>query len=96
MLVIFISAAWLAITATVVILCRCAAQADALAVRTPALASSELGAGALADEPLRTIELTRVRNPHDPRPRERRQRGTSGTAGTAFARGRGGRCATGS
>jgi hypothetical protein len=95
MLVILISAAWFAIMAFTVVICRCAAHADALAAATP-MAPSET--------PLQPDAAARGRVAlivFEPAPRQRRlharrrRRSGSARAGSTV-RARSGHCAAGS
>jgi len=93
MLIILISAAWFTIMAFTVIVCRCAARADALATAmaiAPSETPAQPRAAALGGEMLIVFELA----PRSPRLRARRPRGAR--ASVSSVRARSGRCAAGS
>lgn len=100
MLVILIPAAWLAIMAFTVILCRGAARADAFAAAVPpppSNAATDPDAGGLGRDGLFVFEARQAaRTRRDPRLGGRRPLPAATTLrSVSSVRGRGGRCAAG-
>jgi len=97
MLVILIPAAWFAIMAFTVILCRCAARADALAAAVPTAPSDapiEPDAAGFGRDALVVFEARpAVRTRGDARLRARRPRTSATPRPAPSVRGRGERCA---